>query len=105
MFVTCIFNNMDRQKSYLIEPTNQKLVEIIDHERHISKAISETNIHSQRIVQTFKDQVGYEGCMMKFISKNALEKSKHENLNGMQHKTLSEMQHENLNELQHENLN
>ncbi len=74
MFVTCIFNNMDRQKNYLIKPTNQKLIEIIDHERHISEALSETNIHSQRIVQTFKDQVGYEGRMMKFITKNALKK-------------------------------
>ena len=26
MFVACIFNNMDRQKDYLIEPTNQKLI-------------------------------------------------------------------------------
>ena len=51
MFVACIFNNMDRQKDYLIEPTNQKLIEIISHEQHISQALRETNIHSQRIVQ------------------------------------------------------
>jgi hypothetical protein len=45
---------MERQKNYLVKPTGQKLIEIINHERHISQALSETIIHSQRIVQAFK---------------------------------------------------
>ena len=63
---------MERQKDYIIEPTVEKLNEINDHDRYILQEETRLNIHLQRIIRPFRIQVGYEGCMTKFIANNLL---------------------------------
>jgi hypothetical protein len=67
-----IIQNIERQKEYLLAPTAEKLQEFKEHDGYITQAISQLNIHSQRIVLSFKAQVGYVGCMTTFIANKAL---------------------------------
>ena len=62
-----IIQNIERQRAYLLAPTAEKLNEFNEHEGFISQAASLMNIHSQRIVLNFREQLGYVGCMDTFI--------------------------------------
>jgi hypothetical protein len=65
-----IIQNIERQKAYLLAPTAEKLHTFNEHEEFIVLAASQLNVHSQRIVRTFREQLGYEGCMDTFLANN-----------------------------------
>jgi hypothetical protein len=63
LYFLAILKNMERQKGYLKAPTAAALHVIAEHEGFIMQAFSQLNVHSQRIITTFKSQIGYESCM------------------------------------------
>jgi hypothetical protein len=63
-----IIQNQERQNAYLLAPTAEKLFEFNEHEGSIVLAASFLNVHSQRIVRTFREQIGYLGCMDAFLA-------------------------------------
>jgi hypothetical protein len=72
-----IIKNIERQNEYFLAPTAEKLLEFNEHEGYITRATSQLNIHSQRIVFRFQEEIGYVGCMDTFIAnKHSLEKVK-----------------------------
>ena len=68
LYFLAVFKNIDRQNEYLLEPTAEKLQEFNEHEGYLLRATSQLNIHSQRIVLRFREQIGYVGCMDTFFS-------------------------------------
>ncbi len=62
---------MERQKDYILDPTEAKPDEISTHEEYILQAVSEINVHSHRIISTFRQQVGYESNMDLFIRRHS----------------------------------
>ncbi len=67
LYFLAILKNMERQRDYLQTPTAEKLHIINAHEAFTMTTSSELNIHSQRIITTFKMQIGYERCMNTLI--------------------------------------
>jgi hypothetical protein len=57
------------RRSYLQTPTAAKLHIINEHEAFITTSSTELNVHSQRIISTFKIQIGYESCMDTLIKR------------------------------------
>ncbi len=72
LYFIAILKNMERQKDYLKVPTDTKLHIINEHEGFIMQAFNKLNVHSQRIITTFKSQIGYESCMDTLIKKYPL---------------------------------
>ncbi len=68
LYFLAIFKTIDRQNEYLSVPTAAKLQEFNDHEGYLLQSESQLNIHSQRIVRRFREQIGYVGCMDTFIA-------------------------------------
>ena len=67
-FFLAVTNQIARQKEYLLAPTEAKLEDYNTHERYLLRATEELNIHSERIILAFREQVGYVGCMETFIA-------------------------------------
>ena len=75
-YFLAIIQNLERQKEYLLAPTAEKLITFNWHEETLVLATSQLNIHSQRIVRTFRTQLGYVGCMETFLAQHrSLEES------------------------------
>ena len=73
-YLLAVTKQIERQMAYLLAPTAQKLMEFNEHEGYLMSATRQLNIHSQRIVLTFRAQIGYVGCMDTFIAnKRSLE--------------------------------
>ena len=72
LYFLAILKNMERQRDYLETPTAEKLHIINAHEGFISTSFNALNVHSQRIISTFKIQIGYEGCMDTLITRYPL---------------------------------
>jgi hypothetical protein len=54
-YFLAVFKQIDRQNEYLLAPTAARLQEFNDHEGYLSHATSQLNIHSQRIVNRFRE--------------------------------------------------
>jgi hypothetical protein len=68
LYFLAVIKQIERQIEYVLAPTTDKLTEFNAHEEHLMRAARQLNIHSQRIVLTFREQVGYVGCMQTFIA-------------------------------------
>ncbi len=62
---------MERQKAYMLQPTKELFHGIDEHERCIATAMCDLNVHSHRIIRTFKLQIGYKESMHLFLEKQA----------------------------------
>ena len=68
LYFIALFKQIERQNSYFAAPTAEQLDEFKTQEEILQECIQQLNIHSQRILETFKSQVGYVGCMETFIA-------------------------------------
>ena len=72
IYFTTFFMQMDRQNNYYASPTAAKLEEFNHHETILQRSVQQLNVHSQRILETFKSQVGYVDVMETFVQKKQL---------------------------------
>jgi hypothetical protein len=72
LYFIAIFSQIERQTSYFTAPTADKLDEFNTQEEILQRSMHQLNIHSQRILETFRGQVGYVGCMETFVATKLL---------------------------------
>jgi hypothetical protein len=70
-FFTAISQQMERQKAYMLQPTKELFHDIDEHERYIATAMCDLNVHSHRIIRTFKLQIEYKESIHLFLEKQA----------------------------------
>jgi hypothetical protein len=63
LILFAIVTQMERFKTYLLNPTIALLSEIRTHDLYISNAESSLNVHIIRIIHNFKVSVNYDACM------------------------------------------
>jgi hypothetical protein len=68
LYFIALFKQIERQNSYYATPTAEQLQEFNTHEAILQRFIHQLNVHSQRILETFKSQVGYVGSMETFVA-------------------------------------
>jgi hypothetical protein len=68
LYFIAYFSQIERQPSYFTAPTADKLDEFNTQEENLQHSVHQLNIHSQRILETFRGQVGYVGCMETFVA-------------------------------------
>jgi hypothetical protein len=63
LILFAIVTQMERQKTYLLNPTSALLEDIRTHSTYISRAESSLNVHIVRIIRNFKASINYDAWM------------------------------------------
>jgi hypothetical protein len=63
LVILAIITNMDRQTTYLRNPSIPLRREIIEHDMFITTAENCTNVHIQRIIRSFKTSIRYDATI------------------------------------------